>query len=209
MHRKKAGPFALGAIVTTLVGWAVPLVLIPRIFLTNVLGYGGYWGDWGITYLLGRTGREAFAHNGFLDLSSEQRLVFSLLKVIIVATVITLAWRRRAGDVRGLFTTLAVTWAVMFVFGPGGAPQYLVWLAPFILLESALWYSALTITSAVFLFVFYNSISHGMPWYKGFSTEGLAPLWRPWTTLPWLVLVVFLAAKVWRWFRPPPPAAID
>jgi len=200
-HRQRARPFAAGAIVTTLVGWAYPLVTIPHIFLKNVLGYGGYWGDWGITYLLTQAGWNAFAKGGFVDLSPEQHLVLTGLKVVIVASAITLAWRSRAADAPGLFTALAGTWAVMFVFGPGGAPQYLVWLAAFILLESALWYSAVTAGSAVFLFVFYQTISHGLPWYKGISTSALALHWRPWNTLPWLIIAAFLAHATWRGFR--------
>ena len=69
-HRSRALPFTLGAIVTTLIGWAAPLAVLPQTFLRNVLGYGGYWGDWGITYLLGRSGWSEFQQNGFLELSS-------------------------------------------------------------------------------------------------------------------------------------------
>ncbi len=197
-HRRQSLRFAVGAVVTTLAGWAYPLVTIPKTFLTNVVGYGGYWGDWGITYLLSQGGWEDLRTSGFMNVSPVQGWIFAGLKVVIVATVLFLSWRRRTADARGVFLTLALTWAVMFVFAPGGAPQYMVWLAPFILLASTGWYVALTASSTVFLFVFYNTVSHGFPWNKGISTLADAPIWRPWTMLPWLVLVCFLASTLWR-----------
>lgn len=218
LHRRRAVPFAAGAIGATLAGWSVPLLTIPQIFLKNVLGYGGYWGDWGITFLLMKTGRPEFQQTGFLDLSPAQHMVFTLLKLVIFTSVIALAWRRRAAEGRELFTTLAVVWAIMFVFAPGGAPQYLVWLAPAVLLFSSCWYLALTATSTAFLFVFYQAINldpqrhiaRHLPWYQGFSTSGLAPIWRPWTLLPWAVLVALLAVHFWpalRGVKQQPPSA--
>jgi hypothetical protein len=191
-HRQQSARFTIGAVATTLAGWSYPLVTIPKIFLTNVVGYGGYWGDWGITYLLSQGGWNDLRTSGFMNVSPAQSWIFMALKVLIIATALILAWRTRVADERGILLTLALVWAVMFVFAPGGAPQYMVWLAPFVLLASTWWYVALTVTSSMFLFVFYNTVSQGIPWNKGTSTLADAPIWRPWTLLPWSVLVAFL-----------------
>jgi len=60
-----------------------------------------------------------------------------------------------------------------FVFASGVGAQYLVWLAPFFLLHSPRWYAAVTAASAVFLFAFYTTISHGLPWNRGISTADI------------------------------------
>ena len=76
-----------------------------------------------------------------------------------------------------------------FPFSPGVSTQYLVWLAPFILLLSPTFYTWLLGTSSIFAFVFYNTISNGLPWYKGVSTNALNKIWTPWSLLPWGVLI--------------------
>ena len=114
-----------------------------------------------------------------------------------------MAWRRRGVEPLKMFETLALAWAVFFVFAPGFGAQYLVWLAPFFLVASETWYAVLTAASSVALFVFYNSISGGMPWKTGFTVHAIANVWAPWFILPWLALVVFLflpkhLALIWR-----------
>jgi hypothetical protein len=185
--------FAGATVLCVLIGWSVPLVTIPGVFLKDVLGYGSVWGVWGITYLLRMSGAAALKEITLLEPTREQAAIIFGLKLIVIAVVLTMAWRRRGVEPLKMFETLALAWAVFFVFAPGFGSQYLVWLAPFFLVASERWYAALTAASSVALFVFYNSISGGkMPWLTGFNVHAIANVWAPWLILPWLVLVLFL-----------------
>jgi len=188
--------FLLASGLTCLVGWSAALLGSPELFLKNVASYNGFWGIWGISYWLGEMPWKQFHTVGSFDLPPAQVHVVMFLKLLIILGVLVLAWTRR--KCRGIeyFSTLALAWTVFFVFAPGIAAQYLIWLAPFILLYSPWWYLALTVTSTAFLFVFYNTISHGMPWHYGDSKLWMFPIWTPWTNLPWLVLIGLLVAKV-------------
>jgi uncharacterized membrane protein len=191
---KRGGAFRFaGAVaVCVLAGWGAPLVEIPGVFLKDVLGYGSVWGVWGITYLLRMSGAAGLGEITLLEPTREQAAIILGLKLIIIPAVVTMAWRRRGVEPLKIFETLALAWAVFFVFAPGFGAQYLVWPAPFFLVAFEPWYAALTVTSAVALFVFYNSISGGMPWLTGFNVHAIAHVWAPWLILPWLALAAFL-----------------
>jgi hypothetical protein len=188
--------FFLSASLAILVGWSFPLLSMPGIFLRNVLGYSSNWGGWGITYWLSQTRAAAFAPIGFSGLSPEQVAIMSALKLVIVATALSLAWRRWGLGPEHVASTLALVWAAFFVFAPGVGAQYLVWFAPFLAIHSARWFAAITTASSVFLFVFYTTISGGLPWGHGVSTAELVPQWARWSNLPWLALVAFLAVAL-------------
>ncbi len=192
--RKKFIVFGAAASLLTLAGWAPALLLAPEAFLRNVLGYSGYWGIWGWSYCLRASGNGMFQTVGMIDLHSAQTLAMAATKYFIIGAALWLSWRRRRDDV---FFTLAGVWAVFFVFAAGIAPQYFVWLAPFILMTSPRWYAALTAASAVYLFAFYNVISGGLPWSRGISQNHHIPLWGPWNLVLWLTLIAFL-----NWLAP-------
>jgi F0F1-type ATP synthase assembly protein I len=178
-------PFAVASAVL----WIEPLLEFPLVFARNVLSYGSYWGIWGLSYLLRLTGRPEFSRVSFFGLGPWQTFVVTGCKLFIIAAVLTLAWRRRKVDDRHIWDSIAYGWIVFFVFAPGVCTQYLVWLAPFILLLSPTFYTWLLGSSSIFAFVFYNTISNGLPWYKGASTNALNEIWTPWSVLPWLVLI--------------------
>jgi len=201
LHRGKAVRFTAVTILTCLVGWSQPLILYPRVFIRNVFGYSGYWGEWGITYWLRATHSPRFEPVTWLNTTPSQHFVVSLLKILVICGILLLAWRRRAAPDRAIFATIAYAWTIFFIFSPGVGVQYLVWLAPFVLFASPYWYAALTAASTAYLFVFYNVISHGMPWHHGVSTNQLIPLWVAWTNLPWAVLIVGAAVLSWRGIR--------
>jgi Gpi18-like mannosyltransferase len=203
LSRKNARRFFLTASLTILAGWSYPLIAMPRTFLQNVLGYSSNWGAWGITFWLGQTHLAALMPAGFSGLTPTQLAIMSALKVIIVAAALALAWQRRALEPAEIFSTLALVWAVFFVFAPGVGAQYLVWFAPFLLLAAPRWFAAITAASSVFLFVFYDTICGGLPWYHGASTAELLPRWAAWSNLPWLALVAFLAAWFFRGYSSP------
>ncbi|HEY3900698.1 MAG TPA: glycosyltransferase 87 family protein [Chthoniobacter sp.] len=194
-QRRKTLRFAIPAVLTTLIGWSYPLVTIPGIFLKDVLGYGSIWGVWGVTYFLRFTNVAALRNIAFTEASPAQTAIMSCLKVIIVVSALVIAWRRRKAESTEIFQTLALVWAVFFVFAPGFGAQYLAWLAPCFLVASDVWYAWLTATSSVALFRFYDTISHGMPWRQGFTVHAIANQWTWALVLPWLTLAAFL---VWQ-----------
>jgi hypothetical protein len=93
--------------------------------------------------------------------------------------------------------TLAYTWLMFFILAPGVCPQYLVWLAPFILLVSPSLYTALAVSSSIFLFAFYNITSGGLPWSVALAMDETKQPWIAWSLLPWLVLIAGSIA-LWR-----------
>lgn len=196
-QRRQALRFALPLVLTVLVGWSYPLFTIPKIFLTDVLGYGSIWGVWGITYLLRLTGDPALRDIAFTHPTPAQALIITSLKALIVALALVVAWRRRKTEPTEIFRTLAVIWAIFFVFAPGFGAQYLAWIMPCFLLANERWYTALTVASSIALFVFYDAISGGRPWFQGLKVHSIANQWAPALILPWLVLVAFLGWWVW------------
>jgi len=193
----RSRPFLFTGAITTCVGWAQPLFAFPALFAKNVLAYGSYWGIWGITYLFRATGLPQFSRLSFFDLESGQIVIMTLLKLIIIAATIWMAWHYR--DCRGqqFVESLAYTWLVFFIFAPGVCPQYLIWLAPFILILSPTFYAALLAASSVSLFAFYNITSGGLPWRVALAMDDSKQHWTAWSLLPWLCLIVGSLA-LWR-----------
>ena len=190
MQRRALLRFVVPFAIASAVLWIEPLLRFPLVFAKNVVFYGSTWGIWGVSYLLRLTGRPEFTRVSFLDLGLRQTLVIAGCKLFIIFAVLMLAWRRRRVEDRGLWDSIAYGWIIFFVFAPGVGTQYLVWLAPFILLLSPTFYSWLLASSSIFAFVFYNAISNGLPWYRGVSTNALSKIWTPWSLLPWGVLII-------------------
>ena len=211
--------FLPAASLVTLAGWSPALLGAPRAFLGNVLGYQGYWGIWGLSWCLKQTGAETFQTVGFEQLSGAQLVVMGACKWLIITATCAIAWWRRKADARGLFMSLAWVWVLFFVCATGIAPQYFVWLAPFLLVAAPRWAAAVTAAASVFLFVFYNVtanvITEGMriiggnpwtpPWVRPWDLANSEPphiaFWGPWQMLPWLVLIgclVWLSREAWK-----------
>jgi uncharacterized membrane protein len=196
-HRRATLSFLLTFGLSSVVLWWEPLTKFPLLFAKNVLSYGSYWGIWGITYWLRLTQWPAFRGVSFMNFSPAQIAVVTLLKVLIVAMICAIAWRRRSLDGRALLDSIAYGWVVFFVFAPGACAQYMVWLAPFILMLSPNFYGWLTATSSLFLFFFYNITAKGLPWYLAISTNTLNPLWTPWSLWPRAALMIGMV-YLWR-----------
>ena len=199
-HRRALASFLLPLIALSIALWWEPLTSYPGLFVKNVLSYGSYWGLWGISYGLRSTGLPNFS-SLLINLSSSQIAIATFLKILIVLTVAVIGWRRRAMDGVELIKSIAIGWIVFFVFSPGVCAQYLVWPAPFLLFLSPSFYAVVTAASSVFLFFFYNVISHGLPWYVGVSTNKLVGQWAPWGLLPWAALIIGTVI-LWKKRRP-------
>jgi hypothetical protein len=195
---KRALRFALIFGCSCLAVWAEALIESPSYFFRDVLGYSSYAGGWGITYWL------VFVLNKFhFDVSPQSlnRLqpLLTALKIVVVAGAIGLAWFRRKQSATGFLGTVALSWICFAIFAPGFIPYYLVWMAPFVLLYSATWYASLTAASSIYLFAYYNTMSHGMPWNA--SDASVRPAWNDWGTIPWFVLVAIAICALTRCWR--------
>jgi hypothetical protein len=175
-----------------------PLLASPVSFARNVLGYGSFWGIWGLTYCLRMTGLHDFSKVSFLDLSPIQQLIMTMLKVAIALAIFVLAWRRRKLSPPALFVSIGYAWLIFFVLSPGIAAQYLAWLAPFVLLMSPTFYATLVAGSSIFLFALYSLSSGGFPWYFAHATNRLNLISAHWAVIPWLTLAGGLIALAWK-----------
>jgi hypothetical protein len=207
LARGKGWRFAAASGGLMLLGSAWPLLQCPEVYLPHVFGYSSSWGVWGITYWCMHTGAEYFQPRGFQLASPAQALVIQALKVIIIGGVGLVGWKRRAGKPEDIFTTLAMAWAVFFVFAPGVGVQYMVWGAPFILLFSARWYAVVTASSSLFLAMFYQSASRGghFPWLLVFPTGNQASYWIAWGNVAWITFILVLVSAIRQyWVRREP-----
>jgi uncharacterized membrane protein len=194
--RRATLSFLVPFVATTALLWAQPLLKFPALFLQNVLSYGSFWGIWGITYWLRLTNLSQFGVVSFHDLPPWENIIVTVLKLLIIITVLMIAWRRRKLDGRAAIDSLSYSWIVFFVFSPGVCVQYMIWLAPFVLMSSPPVFAWLVAASSLFVFFFYNVTAGGLPWYMAISTNQLNRVWTPWTIWPWTVLIM---AMVFLW----------
>jgi hypothetical protein len=188
-HRRAIVSFLLPLAFASVALWWEPLLKFPALFIKNVLCYSGFWGIWGLTYWLRLTGLPEFKVVDFFHLPLLERIVITILKLVIIAAVLLIAWRRRKLSGERLFDSLAYAWIIFFVFSPAVCAQYMVWLAPFVLVLSPVFYGWLAASSSLFLFFFYNVTASGFPWYVAVSTDNLNTVWTPWSLWPWAVLI--------------------
>jgi Glycosyltransferase family 87 len=171
--------------------WSAALIDSSSYFFRNVLGYSSYAGGWGITYWC-----VFFLDALHFDVTPQllNRLLplLTVLKLLVVALAIALGWLRRKQSGTGFLGTIALCWICFAIFAPGFIPYYLVWMAPFVLLYSPAWYVTLTAATSIYLFAYYNIMSHGMPWNA--SDPSVPPAWNDWGTIPWFVMV---AIAIW------------
>lgn len=199
--RRAAMGFMGSSGMLMLVGAGYGLINCPAAFVRNVFGYGGYWGQWGFTYWLRETGIGDFERMDFTGLSEAQNGVILGLKVITLAGVLALAWRRRKLGGLEFFTTLGAAFTWVFVFAPGAGAQYMVWFAPFVLLLSPRWWVALTAGSAIYMAWFYDSTSgYVFPWDFSFPKGPEIMYWGPWMNLAWGAFVALLCCRGGSWF---------
>lgn len=186
------------AIVSALVlaVWLLPLLGYPRAFVGNVLGYGSYWGVWGINYWLRETGYGPFHLVSFYGLAAIQTRIMLLQKIIVVAGVTWIAWRRRKES--DVLVTISYAWAIFFAFAPGVLLHYLAWPSGLLLIHSRRWFAAILGASSVFLFWCYTVINGGLPWDKGLFRVEVLERWIAWSNVPWIAFLAFGATALWH-----------
>ncbi len=195
--------FTVAAGLGLLIGSAWPLLICPGPYLQHVLGYGGYWGWWGIPYWLKQTGVSALQKPDFQGLSPEQTAIMTALKFVIISCILAVAWIRRKCEPKDFFATIAIAFVFLFVFASGGGVHYMVWYAPFLLLLNPRWWAALTAASTIFIFAFYQIGAKGewFPWNASTIPPDKIGAASAWTNLPWLVFIAFLICESPSWFR--------
>src|SRR4051812_14632613 len=194
IERRRTGLFLGSFFVSSIIFCLEPLLQSPLMFAKNVLAYGSFWGVWGLTYCLRMTGLNEFNKTSFFNLSASQNAIIMILKVIVVVGILMVAWRRRKLPAPALFASIGYAWLIFFVFSPGVAAQYLVWLAPFILFLSPTFYGFLVAGSSIFLFALYTITSGGFPWYFAHASNKLSAICAHWALIPWLTLLGGLIA---------------
>ena len=202
LHRGpgKAARFSMIFGLFCLAGWSAALIGSPVQFLQDVLCYPSWAGAWGVTYWycyladhlhLSVPGRYPFEKIPW---------VLTSLKLAIIAVILLAGWMRRQRDGMGLFATITFSWICFMILAPGFVPYYLVWLAPFLVCYSTAWYGVVTAASSIYLFAYYNAMSHGMPW--NVADLGAPPTWPVWGNVPWAALIVMAGVALGRlWLR--------
>ncbi len=112
MHRRAAFRFVSLMAVTCLALWSQPLFNFPLLFARNVLSYGSFWGLWGVTYWLRQTGWSEFTRVTYHNFTPAENVTGTILKLLIIAAVLLIAWRRRALGSRDLLLSIAYAWIV-------------------------------------------------------------------------------------------------
>lgn len=191
--RKPALQFTVTFALACLGVWSAALVGSPGYFLQDVLGYNSFAGGWGITYwavlLL-----DALHFDITPQLLNRLTPLLLALKIVVVLGVIVLAWVRRKKSGTEFIATVGLAWICFAIFASGFIPYYVCWFAPFVLFYSASWFAVLTAASSVYLFAYYNMMSHGMPWDA--SDPGVPPAWNDWGTLPWFAAVALAVSAL-------------
>jgi len=198
LHRgpRKALAFSAAFGLFCLAGWSAALIGSPVQFFKNVLGYPSWAGAWGVTYWyawladhfhLAPRGRSPFESIPWMLAS---------LKLAIICAILFIGWTRRKRSGQGIMASLTDAWICFMILAPGFIPYYLVWLAPFLVCYSTPWYVAITAASSAYLFAYYNTMSHGMPW--NVADLGAPPSWPVWGNLPWFALIAMAAVTLWN-----------
>lgn len=192
-------------------GFSWALMNCPAEFLRNVFGYGSYWGNWGIPLGLRMTGWAPVQELDFLKQTATEKSIMQALKVVIVAGICFIGWRRRNQPNPALMTTFALAWLWFFVFAPGVGVQYFAWLAPFLMVASFPSYAVHTVTATAFLVAFYHTTSDGrFPWVLALPRIHEHVAWAITGGICWITLAVILAVALRSWgSRTEPPKTAD
>lgn len=188
LARRRTISFVVLFAIASLILWAEPLIKFPTVFIKNVFSYGSFWGIWGITYWLRLTALPQFARVSFFNLLPVQNIIIDVLKVLVIAAVFMIAWRRRKLGERGLTDSLAYVWIVFCI--RARRLRAIHGLARAI--HSNFVAAILPLAhrhehTLPFLFLqHHRTACLGM----AISTNTLNTTWTPWTIWPWAVLAI-------------------
>lgn len=196
--------FTLTLVGICVVGWIEPLTRDPLVFFRNVLGYSSYWGGWGVSYWLMHTAAWSLRPMPLGQATFPEQVITQLLKFTILGGITLLAWTRRPFSAEKMFPVLAVAWSLFFFLTPGAGAQYVIWLAPFVLLYRPRWYLGMTLCCSLSCYLYYRTICHSWLLYRDFSTPHDFWVWSPWLLWAWAGTAYGLLV-FWRETRPANP----
>jgi hypothetical protein len=166
--RRRLGYFAAAA--ATVAAGSLPYIAAdPAAIADNVLGYGSYYGYWGISRVL-----NSLAPTSWLNQAYEATGRALALGLAALAAVPMNRPPKRAP----LFLQCGLVAFLFMAVSPGFGIQYLAWLVPWVvgagLGATALYYA----TSGLFAFLVYTYWSRGFPWYFA-DARDFHPEWWP------------------------------
>jgi tetratricopeptide (TPR) repeat protein len=151
---------AAGVIAACWIPWMLPDM---KQAVTQVLGYRGMYGHWGLSWL---------ASHFFARDELPNVVLRSAGAYLLLAAVVTLSFKMsRLASKPTLFAQLGCVFSLFLAASNAFGVQYLAWLAPWatgLALGPVAFY---TLASGAFLLVVYNYWSEGMPWYLADSNR--------------------------------------
>ncbi|HEU5315706.1 MAG TPA: glycosyltransferase 87 family protein [Chloroflexota bacterium] len=172
----------------------------PAIINQKVLGYGSYYGHWGLSRILQELASEgavaAALNRLFLDYGRYVALGLPALAAAVMnGPHLLLGWPRPP-----LYVQCGVVASLFLGVSPGFGPQYLAWVVPWAPGAGALAAGAFYVASGVFLFAVYTYWAGAFPWYTADARPYEFEWWsRPIVNLElltWASVIVVLGALV-------------
>ena len=171
----------------------------PLVIARNVLGYGSFYGYWGLARIL-----SSVAPASWLNLAFESRGRLLALGLVVLAGV-AMNWRARKAP---LFLQCGLVAFLFLAFSPGFGIQYLAWLAPWVVGYGLYATAAYHITAGLFALEVYTYWSRGFPWYFADAREFVPEWWPPPIVAAelvcWATVVAILCVMVSRVILPWP-----
>jgi hypothetical protein len=150
----------------TVFAGSLPYILQdPQIISQKVLGYGSYYGHWGLSRLLMELapsgGVAAQLDAAFQAYGRYIALGLPALAAILMnALAILPGWRRPS-----LYVQCALAVALFLVVSPGFGPQYIAWLVPWLPAAGVAVAGTCYAVTGLFLFLVYGYWAGHYPWH--------------------------------------------
>jgi hypothetical protein len=171
----------------------------PAVIARNVLGYGSFYGYWGLARVL-----SSVAPGSWLNAAFEAKGRLLALGLVTLAGL-AMNWRARRAP---LFLQCGLVAFLFLAFSPGFGIQYLAWLAPWVVgygLPATVAYHA---TAGLFALEVYTYWSKGFPWYFADARAFVPEWWSPPIVAAelacWATVVAILCVMVGRVLLPRP-----
>jgi hypothetical protein len=153
--RKRLYQFAAGGGVVFLILWVPVLVKRYTAFKTDVIGFNGYPGKWGLVEIFSKLGA---SQHTITTLQNSGRTPFL---VIAAALPVLLFWRRPAAA----HEAFGLTFVLILLLSTATGGRYLVWaIAAAFLID--VWAAVVyNVAASVLLIKVYDRWSHALPWH--------------------------------------------
>jgi hypothetical protein len=180
----------LSAIVTVfLIPTAPYLLQDARAVIRAVFMYNSSVGLWGFSYLASHLSARI---HGF-------RAGLTYWKYPLLAAITILSWwLNRRSPRLSLFNQFGLILSAFLFFSPGFGIQYLYWLVPWTVFLGTGMTALQYLCQGMFVFLVYNSWSHGMPWFFAMAAS---PWWHGWLAALQLVAWGSVGAALYAYMQ--------